>query len=321
MLLFVISDPGPLPIQFMYKGYVNAEIDKLMSNPEYTEVLLLDETPPPKKGGEEEGDSQEEPEMQVEQEDGPSKRTRAKKGPKSVKSMKGNGKKPDDTETIKSLKGVGEAQASAYNLNDLYEVVELSQFLQLNGGWELMTTPMNGQCMWSAVLHGIDAPEEFREGHLRLQFVLWCCKYSEFTFHRLRIHIMVEYGHGRVSREEYLERMGSENNPLSDSEIERYQKPGPFSFTSYLRYMMEPTSWGDEGTVSLISMMWNNTITVVEMEPGEKPDDPHKFIQLKLRHSRELNDVDLVLVLAGQKHYLGTCKYIFQLCPSVNTVQ
>ena len=79
---------------------------------------------------------------------------------------------------------------------------------------------------------------------------------------------------------------------------------------------MEPTSWGDEGTVSLISMMWNITITVVEMEPGEKPDDPHKFIQLKLRHSRPLNDVDLVLVLAGHKHYLGTCEYIFQFCPS-----
>ena len=192
----------------MFKGYVNAEIDKLMSNPEFTEVLLLDETPPPKKGGDEEGDSQEEPEMEVEQEHGPSKRTRATKRPKSVKSRKGNGNKPEDTETIKSLKGVDEAQASAYNLNDRYELVELSQFLQLNTGWALMTTPMNGQCMWSAVLHGIDAPEEYREGHLRLQFVLWCCKYSEFTFNRLRTHIMVEYGHGRVSREEYLERMG-----------------------------------------------------------------------------------------------------------------
>ena len=300
----------------MFKGYVDAEIDKLMSHPEFTEVLLLDETPPPKRGGDVEEDPHEDPEMEVEQEGGPSKRTRAKKGPKNVKSRKGNGKRPDDTETIKSLKGVGEAQASAYNLNDLYEVVELSQFLQLNGGWELMTTPMNGQCMWSAVLHGIDTPEEYREGHLRLQFVLWCCKYSEFTFNRLRTHIMVEYGHGRVSREEYLERMESEDNPLSDSEIEKYHKPGPFSFLSYLRYMMEPTSWGDEGTVSLISMMWNITITVVEMEPGEKLDDPLKFIQLKLRHSRPLNDVDLVLVLAGHKHYLGTCKYIFQLCPS-----
>ena len=27
----------------MFKGYVNAELDKLMSNPEFTEVLLLDE--------------------------------------------------------------------------------------------------------------------------------------------------------------------------------------------------------------------------------------------------------------------------------------
>ena len=295
----------------MFKGYVDAEINKLMSHPEFTEVLLLDETPPPKRGGDVEEDPHEDPEMEVEQEGGPSKRTRAKKGPKNVKSRKGTGKRPDDTETIKSLKGVGEAQASAYNLNDLYEVVELSQLLQLNGGWELMTTPMNGQCMSSAVLHGIYTPEEYREGHLRLQFVLWCCKYSEFTFNRLRTHIMVEYGHGRVSREEYLERMESEDNPLSDSEIEKYHKPGPFSFLSYLRYMMEPTSWGDEGTVSLVSMMWNITITVVEMEPGEKLDDPLKFIQLKLRHSRPLNDVDLVLVLAGHKHYLGTCKYIF----------
>ena len=51
---------------------------------------------------------------------------------------------------------------------------------------------------------------------------------------------MGEHGHPRVSREEYLKRQASEDNPLSDLEIEDYQRPGPFSYIDYLKYLMEP---------------------------------------------------------------------------------
>ena len=43
VLLFVfLSDPGDLELVMMHRGYVEAEIDKLMQNPAYTEILLME---------------------------------------------------------------------------------------------------------------------------------------------------------------------------------------------------------------------------------------------------------------------------------------
>ena len=294
---------------------MEAQLDKLLTNEEYTEILLLDETPPPDKEGDQEGEEEEVTEKEPEpaqEKGGPSKRTRSR-SVKSVKRRKGNGDKPPAHE---HLRGLGEAQASAYNLNDLKEVVELSQYLKTNGGWELFTTPKNGQCLWASVLCGVDHPEEYTENHLRNQFVLWCATYHEFTFRRLYANILAEYGHSRISHEEYIERQHSKDNPLTDDEISKYSKPGPFSFISYLKHMLNSSAWGDNGTVSLLSMMWDMTISVVELSPiAPEKGEPHSFVQLKMRHNRELEAVDLVIVFVGNSHFLGTCEYpsIFSL--------
>ena len=307
--VFVFVDPGPLPVQFMFKAHVEAELDKLKDEAEYTELLLLDETPPVGVQQVEDPDEEQQPVQQG----GPSKRTRAasKHPPKACKTKKKNGKRPK--EKHEHLRGVGEAQACAYNMSDLKEVVELSHYLSKNGGWELFTTPKNGNCLFSSLLYGVDIPEEFREDHLRFQFILWCVRNHKFAFKRLYAHILGEYGHSRISREEYLERSVSKENPLTDLEIEQYQKPGPFSFLSYLRYMLQPSSWGDAQSVSLIGMMWNITITVVQPDVMEEKGQPQTFTQIKMRHNRPLEDVDLVVVYVGQSHYLGTCKYPFQV--------
>ena len=296
-----------------------AALDKLAGNKDYNEVLLLDETPPPAKSGEPEpgtskdqSQSSKEPKPEGEDEgQPPRKRARATKGqkapaPKSVKKPITGVKRATAAERFR---GVGEAQAAAYNLSDFKEVVELSDFLQKNGGWELFTTPKNGQCLWSSILKGIDVPEEYRASHLRYQFVLFCTKYPEFVFNRLKLHIQVEYGHSRLSREEYIRRSLSEDEPLTDAEIGKYQKPGPFSFLGYLKYMLEDHAWGDEGILTLIGMMWQVCITLVQVEP-EAPakDKPHRFTILNFRHSRPMKRADLVLIFAGQNHYLGSCE-------------
>ena len=308
--VFAHVDPGPLPVKFMFQAFVEGEIDKLKNNPDYTEVLLLDETPP--AGVQEEGDGGEE-EQQPVQKGGPSKRTRAasKHPAKACKTKKKNGRKPK--EQHEHLRGIGEAQAAAYNMSDLKEVVELSHYLNKNGGWELFPTPKNGNCLFASLLYGVDIPEEYREDHLRFQFILWCVQNHQFVYKRLYAHILGEYGHSRVSREEYLERSLSKDNPLSDLEIENYQKPGPFSFLSYLRYMLQPSSWGDAQCVSLMGMMWNITITVVQPDVMEEKGQPQTYTQIKMRHNRPLESVDLVIVYVGQSHYLGTCKYLFYL--------
>ena len=139
--------------------------------------------------------------------------------------------------------------------------------------------------------------------------MLFCTKYPEFVFNTLKLHIQVEYGHSRLSREEYIRRSLSEYEPLTDAEIEKYQKPGPFSFLGYLKYMLEDYAWGDEGILTLIGMMWQVCITLVQVE-SEAPakDKPHRFTTLNFRHSRPMRRADLVLVFTGQNHYLGSCK-------------
>ena len=130
-----------------------AAIDKLAGNKAYNEVLLLDETPPPAKSGEptpgtseDLSQSTKEPEPEPEPEDEgqpPRKRTRATKGkkapaPKSVKKPITGVKRATAAERFR---GVGEAQAAAYNLSDFKEVVELSDFLQKNGGGNCLPPP------------------------------------------------------------------------------------------------------------------------------------------------------------------------------------
>ena len=224
---------------------------------------------------------------------------------------KKEGKQPTVTER---LRGIGQAQAEVYNLqSDLKQVVELSDYLAKNGGWELFTTPKNGQCVFASFIRGLDVPEEYRASHLRYQFGYFCVQEHAFCFNRLKLAIQAEYGHPRLSREEYLRRSStSEEDPLTNQEIQDYQKPGPFTFVQYLKYMMEDSSWGDEGIITLIGMMWNVTITVILVSSkSPKKDKPCQFRQLKLRHDRQLEDVDLVLIYAGESHYLGACKYPF----------
>ena len=93
-----------------------------------------------------------------------------------------------------------------------------------------------------------------------------------------------------------------EKGTLTEAQIADYQVPGPFSFIGYLKYILEGSTWGDQGLLTLISMMWQVTITIVNAED---------LSQIKIRHQRPLDQVNLVVILAQRCHYLGTCKYDF----------
>ena len=49
-------------------------------------------------------------------------------------------------------------------------------------------------------------------------------------------------------------------------------------------------------------MMWQVPITVLYGE---------ELNQVPIRHDKEIDEVELLLVFVGRSHYLGTCKYIF----------
>ena len=303
----------------MHKQHVVEEIQKLMDYEEYMEILVAPPSAPEPDPGQQQqpqpGTSQDDTQSSAVQP--PAKKqkpTKAGKSPrrKATDKVKSGpfveGAKPT---AVPRFGDIGRFQAEAYNLCNLQQVIELSEYLYKNGNWELFLTPKNGQCMWSGVRKGVEVPEEFRSNHLRYQVLLWCCQNHGFVFTALKNNITFDYGKKRMSAEEYQARKNSKENPPTDKEERDYKKPGPFSFVAYLQYMLEGSSWGDESMLTCISMMWQITITVVFAE---------ELSQYKIRHQRKLEDADLVLIFAGDSHYLGACKcsfvFIFRCCDS-----
>ena len=227
-----------------------------------------------------------------------SKRTR--KGGKTVLGQKtlskGSAQKPDPKP---HLAGVGELQAEPYNLSDMKQVLELVEFLTLNGGWELFLTPKDGQCLFSAMRRGMECPEELRSSHLGNQVVLFCVKNHGFFFTILKNDLLGEYGLKRLTKEQYEAREDSEDNPLTPEKIEWYNKSGPFSFYSYLCAMLEPTFWGDGLVIQIMSMMWQVGISIIAAETLDIT---------RIRHRLPLEDTPLILIRARASHYLGACK-------------
>ena len=179
--------------------------------------------------------------------------------------------------------------------------MRLQEYLQENGSYEVFHTPKNGQCLFAPIRRGLEIPEEYRSNHLRFQLVVFCLsKTTSFAGISWRMLLDMKYGHPRLTKQQYLK--GMRENTLTEGQIADYQVPGPFSFISYLKHILEASTWGDQGLLTLISMMWQITITVINAED---------LSQIKIRHRRPLDKVHLVVVLAQRCHYLGTCKYDF----------
>ena len=270
----------------MTKGYILGMIDELAQYPEYTTPLV---------------------QTAEEERQPPAKRTRAaveaesSKVDRSVLIPKGD----PSTQHIKGKKppqfmqwiGKGSVTADLFNLSDMRDVMRLETYLMDNGGWELFPTPKNGQCLYASVRRGLQLPEEYRSNHLRFQLVHFMCKNHKFTFEVIEGPVKIQYGHSRLSQEDYLKK--TQDGTITPSEVENYTLPGPFSFQSFLKFMIEPNTWGDQTTILLLSMMWQLPITVLYGE---------ELTQVPIRHDKLINDVELLLVFVGRSHYLGTCK-------------
>ena len=155
--------------------------------------------------------------------------------------------------------------------------------------------------MFSAIRRGLEAPEEFRNAHLRHMIVLFLCKNADFMFSMLDDHIAGNYGMERMSPEDY--QAAKANDTLTPAQKEAQDLPGPFSYITYLQAMLEDTFWGDHGVLLTVSMMWQVAITTMTAED---------FQENRIRHNRRLPKADFLLIYCGDFHYLGTCKY-FQL--------
>ena len=87
---------------------------------------------------------------------------------------------------------------------------------------------------------------------------------AQFFFPLLKLSIMGNYGHGRLSSEESAEK--ERDGTLTPQDIADQRLPGPFSLCSYLQHVLTPDTWGDEITLTLVSMIWQIRVTVVYAE-------------------------------------------------------
>ena len=156
--------------------------------------------------------------------------------------------------------------------------------------------------MFSSIRKGMAAPEEYRSNHLRHQIVYFITQNHGFCFTVLETLILAEYGHIRLSQEDFVRKMM--NDTITEEEEERQKKPGPFSFVTYLQALLESTFRGDHGVICMVSMMWQVPITLLTAETLKLD---------KVRHDRPLEKTDLLLIRAGHNHYLGACEYPFLL--------
>ena len=119
------------------------------------------------------------------------------------------------------------------------EFSSLLEYLQLNGGWFPFHVQRRGACQFAAFRRGIDCPMEYTNTHLRHQLVMEMIRYKEFFLPHLTNAISGGYG-GKLSADEYARR--DRAGLLTAAARQAYEEPGPFSYLTYLEYILKRDS-------------------------------------------------------------------------------
>ena len=255
-------------------SYLQAELDKLRGNKDYTEVLECDRYEP--KEGE------------------PS----AGKKPKKDFLLDGMSKKSEKIlekppRNRKNLFTGGQHSVEAYGLSSMEDLSRLVEYLEINGNFHLKHVPKDGTCMWRSMLECIMYSAEYQQVMLRRQLVLCLVQHASFFYKLLIEHIRAQYGPIRLSTSEYKQK--KKVGTLTDVEEIDQNLPGPFSFLGYLEYLWKPVSWGDQGVLVAVAMMWQLKITVVTAE---------KLHQERIQHDGPMAEADMLLIFCGGNHYV-----------------
>ena len=287
-LVFVES--GDLPLRMVSKSFLQAQLDKLKTVEKYTVPLTMEKAEVVQKA--DDGGDGEPPSKKSKEEPSTSSPLQPENMVESVIRSEDRvlGRKPSKRKA--PLKG-GRHTAQVFGLQNLSEVTELQEYLELNGNYHLKHVPKDGSCFWRSVLEQILYPAEYQYMMLKRQMVLTVTEHPEFFFNALGFHIKSQFEIERFAPEEYSRRV--ENNTITQQELADQDSPGPFSFVGYLEYLLEPKTWGDHGTVLILSLMWQVKVTIITAETQRRQ---------RFCHDSSLKDADFVLVFCGRNHYV-----------------
>ena len=127
----------------------------------------------------------------------------------------------------------------------------------------------NGSCLFFAVRHFLAIPLEYTNQHMRREVVHHLATNMDLYVEDLIPLVRGIYGAG---------------DPLTT----------PQSICSYLQELLRINFWSDEIVLRVLSLIYNVTITVIRGDTGRED---------RVRHSRDLGHVDIVLLLARRGHY------------------
>ena len=119
-------------------------------------------------------------------------------------------------------------------------------------------------------------------------------EHKDFFWPLLKEHLRGNYGHVRLSKEEYERK--TRDKTITDVEREDYLCPGPFCFISYLESLSKPSFWGEEMVIILLSMMWQVGVTIL------KAGTLHN---IKFRQQQRSSKSDILLVHCSGQHFVA----------------
>ena len=277
-----------------------AALELLRAIPAYTEVLTIDPPEPPKRKPDKPGEELIPKPVSDVTTSGAKPKIPAKKPKGSPKPAKltvkllGKPPWPRPMLTVASLLlPLPEVLAMFIGCYTADEFSSLLEYLQLNGGWFPFQVQQRGACQFAAFRCGIDCPMEFTNTHLRRQLVMDVVRHKEFFLPQLQGFISGNY-RAKLSKAEYE---CQEKEGLLRAETRRtFTEPSPFSFITYLEYLLKHDSWGDEITLVVLSMLFQLRITIVTV-PTLQSEAIH--------HMNTLEKSGIILLRSSENNYLS----------------
>ena len=129
-----------------------------------------------------------------------------------------------------------EAAMLFFGCNTIDQCTSMIEYLQLNGRWFPYQVQRWGACQFAAYRRGIDCPKEYTNTHLRRQIVWKIISFKEFFSGILEPFIAGNYGGKRLSKAEFDRKTA--DGSITPQERYEYHQPGPFSFQTYLEYLL-----------------------------------------------------------------------------------
>ena len=190
IFVFVFAVSGDVPLQ-MVSPYLQAQLDLLRTNDKYTRLLIMEKAKVVPKTGEDKGEPPSKKSKEDEPEPSSSSKDPATEKVDMVKSIVKSsdvvqGRKPTKRRSI--FKG-GKHLASIFGLKDMGEVIELQEYLELNGNFTLKHVPKDGSCFYKSVLEQVLYPAEYQYMMLKRQMVLTVTEHPKFFYEALHLHI------------------------------------------------------------------------------------------------------------------------------------